>query len=30
VETVLGGDLPQTVKRKRFWDNAVRFYARYR
>src|SRR5262245_40259997 len=30
VETVLGWDLPETAKRKLFWDNAVRFYARYR
>jgi predicted TIM-barrel fold metal-dependent hydrolase len=30
VETVLGWDLPETTKRKLFWDNAVKFYARYR
>jgi uncharacterized protein len=30
VETVLGWDLPETAKRKLFWDNAVTFYARYR
>lgn len=30
VETVLGWDLPPAAKRKLFWDNAVRFYARYR
>jgi predicted TIM-barrel fold metal-dependent hydrolase len=30
VETVLGWDLPPSAKRKLFWDNAVRFYARYR
>jgi predicted TIM-barrel fold metal-dependent hydrolase len=30
VETVLGWDLPEPVKRKLFWDNAVKFYARYR
>jgi uncharacterized protein len=29
VETVLGWDLPETAKRKLFWDNAVRYYARY-
>jgi predicted TIM-barrel fold metal-dependent hydrolase len=28
VETVLARDLPETAKRKPFWDNAVRFYAR--
>jgi predicted TIM-barrel fold metal-dependent hydrolase len=30
VETVMGWDLPEPVKRKLFWDNAVRLYARYR
>ena len=30
VETVLGWNLPETAKRKLFWDNAVRFYRRYR
>ncbi len=29
VETVMGWDLPDRVKRKLFWDNAVRFYARF-
>ncbi|MGH8071966.1 MAG: amidohydrolase family protein [Candidatus Entotheonellia bacterium] len=29
VETVLAWDLPETAKRKLFWDNAVKFYARY-
>lgn len=29
VETVMGWDLPEPVKRKLFWDNAVRLYARY-
>ncbi len=28
VETVLGWDMPETRKRKLFWDNAVRLYAR--
>jgi hypothetical protein len=26
----LGWDLPETAKRKLFWENAVKFYARYR
>ena len=30
VETVLGWNLPEAAKRKLFWDNAVRFYRRYR
>jgi hypothetical protein len=29
VETVLDWDLPETAKRKLFWENAVQFYARY-
>lgn len=29
VEIVLAWELPDTAKRKLFWDNAVRFYARY-
>jgi predicted TIM-barrel fold metal-dependent hydrolase len=29
VDTVLAWDLPPTAKRKLFWDNAVKFYARY-
>jgi predicted TIM-barrel fold metal-dependent hydrolase len=29
VETVMAWDLPEQMKRKLFWDNAVRFYARY-
>lgn len=29
VETVMAWDLPQPTKRKLFWDNAVKFYARY-
>ena len=29
VETVMGWKLPEGVKRKLFWDNAVRYYARY-
>jgi uncharacterized protein len=29
VETVLDWDLPETAKRKLFWENAVKFYARY-
>ena len=29
VETVMAWDLPEERKRKFFWDNAVRFYARY-
>lgn len=29
VETVLAWDIPETAKRKLFWDNAVRYYARY-
>jgi predicted TIM-barrel fold metal-dependent hydrolase len=29
VETVMGWDLPERVKRKLFWENAVRYYARY-
>src|SRR5262249_34009567 len=30
VETGLGWDLPETANRQLFWDNAVKFYARYR
>lgn len=30
VETVMDWDLPERVKRKLFWDNALRYYARYR
>lgn len=30
VETVMAWNLPERVKRKLFWDNAVRYYARYR
>jgi predicted TIM-barrel fold metal-dependent hydrolase len=29
VETVMSWDLPERVKQKLFWDNAVRYYARY-
>jgi predicted TIM-barrel fold metal-dependent hydrolase len=29
VETVMSWDLPERVKHKLFWDNAVRYYARY-
>ena len=29
VETVMAWDLPQDIKRKLFWDNAVKYYARY-
>jgi predicted TIM-barrel fold metal-dependent hydrolase len=29
VETVMAWDLPDPVKRKLFWDNAVNFYRRY-
>jgi predicted TIM-barrel fold metal-dependent hydrolase len=29
VDTVMAWDLPERVKRKLFWDNAVRYYARY-
>jgi predicted TIM-barrel fold metal-dependent hydrolase len=29
VDTVLSWDLPATARRKLFWDNAVKFYARY-
>jgi hypothetical protein len=29
VETVMAWDLPERVKRKLFWDNAIRYYARY-
>jgi predicted TIM-barrel fold metal-dependent hydrolase len=29
VETVMAWDMPETMKRKLFWDNAVKFYARY-
>jgi hypothetical protein len=29
VETVMGWELPESAKRKLFWDNAVAFYARY-
>ena len=29
LETVMGWDLPEPVKRKLFWDNAARLYARY-
>ena len=28
VKTVLGWEMSETRKRKLFWDNAVRFYAR--
>jgi predicted TIM-barrel fold metal-dependent hydrolase len=30
VDTVMAWDLPERVKRKLFWENAVRYYARYR
>jgi predicted TIM-barrel fold metal-dependent hydrolase len=30
VDTVLAWDLPEPVKRKLFWDNALRFYGRFR
>jgi predicted TIM-barrel fold metal-dependent hydrolase len=29
VETVMAWDLPEPIKRKLFWDNAVKFYRRY-
>ena len=29
VETVMAWDLPEPTKRKLFWENAVRYYARY-
>ena len=29
VDTVLGWDLSESVKRKLFWDNAIAYYARY-
>jgi len=29
VETVMAWDLPYDIKRKLFWDNAVKYYARY-
>ena len=29
VDTVMAWDLPELVKRKLFWDNAVRFYRRF-
>ena len=29
VETVMAWDLPESTKRKLFWDNAVRYYSRY-
>jgi hypothetical protein len=29
VETVSSWDLPETAKRRPFWNNAVKFYARY-
>jgi predicted TIM-barrel fold metal-dependent hydrolase len=29
VDTVMAWDLPERAKRKLFWDNAVRYYARY-
>lgn len=29
VDTVMAWDLPERVKRKLFWDNAVRYYPRY-
>jgi predicted TIM-barrel fold metal-dependent hydrolase len=29
VETVLGWNLNKDILRKLFWDNAVRYYARY-
>jgi predicted TIM-barrel fold metal-dependent hydrolase len=29
VETVMAWDMPEGMKRKLFWDNAVKFYARY-
>ena len=29
VETVMAWDLPDNIKRKLFWDNAVKYYARY-
>lgn len=29
VETVMAWNMPDTMKRKLFWDNAVKYYARY-
>lgn len=29
VETVMAWDMPESMKRKLFWDNAIKFYARY-
>jgi hypothetical protein len=29
VDNVMAWDLPEQAKRKLFWDNAVRYYARY-
>jgi len=29
VETVMAWDMPERMKRKLFWDNAVKYYARY-
>jgi predicted TIM-barrel fold metal-dependent hydrolase len=29
VETVMAWDMPQRMKQKLFWDNAVKYYARY-
>jgi predicted TIM-barrel fold metal-dependent hydrolase len=29
VDTVMAWDLPEGVKHKLFWDNAVRFYRRF-
>ena len=30
VDTVMGWNLPERVKRKLFWDNAVKYYSRYK
>jgi len=30
VETVLGWDMPRDIKQKLFWDNAVKYYARFK
>jgi len=29
VETVMAWDMPESIKRKLFWDNAIKYYARY-
>jgi predicted TIM-barrel fold metal-dependent hydrolase len=29
VDTVMSWNLPERLKRKLFWDNAVKYYARY-